>query len=212
MKKRFGVGIMDASYKVTQTSVINGKTKQTWTCPAYRAWVGMLERCYSAKSCNPSYQNASVCEEWHTFSAFAQWMFAQQYEGLALDKDLLGNDKLYSPETCVFVPQAINNLFLGCAKKPLARYMLGVSVHGRSGLYTSRVSVGVEHSQTHLGYFKTEYDAHRAWQLKKLEVVRRVIDEYRPKSFYNQMVETALQQRLDQLVFDIENNAETTKL
>lgn len=48
----------------------------------------------------------SVCEEWLTFSNFKRWMEQQDYEGKALDKDLLvSQNKTYSSETCVFVPR-----------------------------------------------------------------------------------------------------------
>ncbi len=70
----------------------------------------MLQRCYSESYLNkrPSYRGCSVCEEWKTFSNFMAWMKNKNMENLELEKDILvpGN-KLYSPETCVFVSRWI---------------------------------------------------------------------------------------------------------
>ena len=111
-----GVGNNDSDYVVTkfETIVVNGKLKQKliWVCPYYRVWKGMLERCYSIKyqESQPTYIGCSVTDEWLTFSAFKNWMEKQNFEGMQLDKDLLieGN-KVYSPETCVFVSGMVNN-------------------------------------------------------------------------------------------------------
>lgn len=82
-------------------------------------WYGMLSRCYDEeyKSKHKTYENASVCEEWHNFQNFAKWFYENYYkvenEIMDLDKDILikGN-KTYSPETCVIIPQVINKLFM----------------------------------------------------------------------------------------------------
>ena len=62
---------------------------------------------------DPHYINkVSICDEWMTFENFYNWVINQiGWEVYSLDKDLLqGNkeNKVYSPETCVFVPQLIN--------------------------------------------------------------------------------------------------------
>ena len=80
----------------------------------YRLWNGMINRCYNEKSLMkyPSYAKCSVDERWKYLSAFKEWCNNQigfDQEGWALDKDILvkGN-KVYSPETCCFVPVEIN--------------------------------------------------------------------------------------------------------
>jgi hypothetical protein len=49
------------------------------------------------------------------------------HEGNELDKDLLvfGN-KIYSPETCLFVPKAINSLLTNTIRKPTEEFAPGV--------------------------------------------------------------------------------------
>ena len=106
-KLQYGVGINDADYVVSWR--IDG---QRFCCPFYDRWHGMLRRCYSAawQSRHPAYIGCSVDKRWHSFVAFREWALSQpQWEGLHLDKDLLvpGN-KVYSPETCLFIPQSVN--------------------------------------------------------------------------------------------------------
>lgn len=93
-----------------------GKYKSTDT--AYTNWAHMIERCYDPKflNANPTYRNTVVCDEWLNFQNFAAWYHENYYtiEGcrMSLDKDILvkGN-KVYSPQTCVIVPDFINSTF-----------------------------------------------------------------------------------------------------
>lgn len=82
--------------------------------PHYRLWIGIMERCYSGHARWRNYTECSVDERWHNFQEFAEWCTHQKGfdVGYAIDKDILiqGN-KVYSPETCVFVPQEVNNVF-----------------------------------------------------------------------------------------------------
>jgi hypothetical protein len=76
--------------------------------PLYRVWNGMKSRCYNPK--NPSYKyyggrGVTVCDEWRdSVEAFYDWAMNNGYQpGLELDKDVVGDGTLYSPETCCFV-------------------------------------------------------------------------------------------------------------
>ena len=83
----------------------------------YKDWASMIGRGYCSKTKKkyPTYKDCTVCKEWHNFQNFAEWAVQQPFYGLGyqLDKDILvrGN-KLYSPETCCYVPQQINKLVL----------------------------------------------------------------------------------------------------
>jgi hypothetical protein len=71
----------------------------------------MLERCYSGRY--PSYKDVEVCREWHDYQNFAKWYHEQAFDRAGkyqLDKDLLGNSKIYSPETCCLLKDNINQL------------------------------------------------------------------------------------------------------
>jgi len=77
--------------------------------PYYMAWKGIMYRCYT--DIKPTYKDVIVCKEWHNFQNFAEWFEENNIEGFQLDKDILikGN-KIYSPDTCCFVPNEINLL------------------------------------------------------------------------------------------------------
>lgn len=107
----YGVGNNDADYVVEkreEIGYVGGKRRRKlmWVCPYYQTWKDMIKRCYSTKCQEkfPTYKGCSVSADWHTFSNFKAWMEKQNWEGKQLDKDILieGN-KVYSPETCVFV-------------------------------------------------------------------------------------------------------------
>ena len=66
-----GAGVNDADYPVTKYE--NGKRV---ICPYYQTWKHMLVRAYSdkCKQRQPTYEDVTVCEEWHSFMRFRAWM------------------------------------------------------------------------------------------------------------------------------------------
>lgn len=104
----YGVGINDLEESIK----INGKF-----IPVYSTWKSMLQRCYYLGTLqkNPTYQGCEVAPDWHRLSNFKIWFDLNYMPGFHLDKDILvqGN-KLYSSETCSFVPNYINYLIVGC--------------------------------------------------------------------------------------------------
>lgn len=82
----------------------------------YSVWVNMFKRCYNPYRINKNlcYENVFVCKEWHNFQNFGDW-FDENYREFKntkshLDKDLLSYKyKIYSPETCIFIPVELNN-------------------------------------------------------------------------------------------------------
>ena len=81
-----------------------------------RIWRGMKARCYYSNA--KPYENCDVCYEWLiNYESFVEWFLDNLYDcgeqKLELDKDLFSKgEKIYSPETCVFVPNNINQLFV----------------------------------------------------------------------------------------------------
>jgi hypothetical protein len=98
-----GVGFIgDGNHK---TSKNNKHTK------AYSVWAAMIQRCYGKKFKikTPSYSECYACEEWHNFQNFAEWFEENYIDGFDIDKDILiDGNKLYSPETCMFVSHGDN--------------------------------------------------------------------------------------------------------
>jgi hypothetical protein len=171
-KPIFGVGINDATYLVKP--LVEGKQQ---TCKYYQTWVGMLERCYSPKLHNkhPTYSGCTTSMAWLRFSNFRKWMETQDWEGNHLDKDLLvqGN-KVYSPETCLFVSRGLNNLLYTC---PVNRglYKQGVSWNPRHNKFSA--SHGVQGKKKHLGFFKTEEEASLTYRTFKYNHIIAIAQE-----------------------------------
>lgn len=180
----YGVGNNDADYSVAKTEVIGhveGKRKQklVWRCAYYRVWESMLARCYSAKlqAHSPTYQGCTVATEWHLFSNFKRWMETQQWEGNQLDKDLLieGN-KVYSPDTCVFVSQVVNSFTIDC-RAARGEWLIGVCWTKGKNKFKAQCSNPFTKKREHLGYFTSEHEAHKAWAKRKLELAHLLAAE-----------------------------------
>jgi len=94
----------------THKSSTNNKKTKTYT-----TWKSMLSRCYEIKHLNnyPTYKDVTVCKEWHNFQNFVAW-FEENWKpwmdsSWHLDKDVICKEcKIYSPETCAFIPLQIN--------------------------------------------------------------------------------------------------------
>lgn len=123
----------------------------------YKTYINMLTRCYSKKYQlkEPSYIGCSVCDEWLIASNFKKWYDKNYIDGYQLDKDILvyGN-KIYSPETCCFIPRSLNSLFLLNNKR---RGDCKLGVHVNNGLYRVKLQ------DIHIGYYKNENDAYNAY-------------------------------------------------
>jgi len=207
----YGIGINDVE-PVTEYIFENGKYKLVWICSFYQRWSNMLQRCYSEKfhKNHPTYKDCTVCNEWHLFSNFKKWMEIQDWEDKQLDKDLLAySNRVYSPDTCVFVPKELNK-FLTKREKNRGLYPLGVcyqikpqkSIVELTKPFLSKISINS--NDTYLGHFNTSEEAHRAWQLAKIERA-----EVLKKEQTDIRIITGLQRIINKIQNDYDNNLET---
>lgn len=178
-----GVGINDYIGKVK----VNGTMDV-----AYTRWNNMLKRCYSIKELtrHPTYIGCTVCCEWLSFSNFKKWFDENYIEGFDLDKDILveGN-KIYSPETCRFVPHYLNSLMCRC-DAGLGELPLGITKRPPSKnrkintTYSARVSDGYS---GHLSRnFKTIEEAQSWYSTTKA----RVVKEQATRAFLDNAIKT----------------------
>ena len=153
---------------------LNDSEHMTSGCPFYKRWVRMIERCYSDSKEN-CYKDAYVCKDWLTFSNFKSWMTEQDWEGKELDKDLLSNgDKVYSPETCIFIEKKIN-LLLTDQKKLKGKYAKGVYFKKSNQKFVAQCAVNGK--EKHIGYYSTESEAESAYKKFKTNLIFNVAKE-----------------------------------
>lgn len=120
----YGVGYLGIGHYL---SAVEGKSTKS-----YNAWHGMLRRVYSSDLERYStYKDVTVCQEWLNFQNFAQWYEETYYEiegeQMHLDKDLKsGKSKVYSPETCLFLPQVLNTQLIDRTQKRINELPSGV--------------------------------------------------------------------------------------
>ncbi len=145
----------------------------------YKKWQQVITRgcSKSFKEKSPSYKDVTVCKEWKCLQDFGMWYennckpHMQEWE---LDKDILikGN-KVYSPETCCFVPHEINSLFL---KSDSVRgdYPIGVSKSKKR----FRATLNRKGFAPHLGTFDTPEEAFDCYKFHKEAYIKQIADEW----------------------------------
>ena len=156
----YGKGIYE---KGKHLAKINGKhTKE------YLVWRTMISRCYNPTYLekHPTYDKCEVCDEWLYFQEFCKWFEVNYYEVdetmVDLDKDILvkGN-KLYSPNTCCFIPQEINKLF---TLRTNNRGNCLIGVHKHKDLYVSLINKYGKRKT--IGYFIREEDGFGCYKVE----------------------------------------------
>lgn len=158
-----GVGINDFYGKKTDRS--------------YNVWQHLIKRCYS-KNIKRPYKGCTVCDEWKLYSNFKKFYDDNcKNDTFHLDKDILvqGN-KIYSPNTCLFVPEEINDSIKSewSDNKSLP---LGVTMT-RYGKYRARCIINKGKKQTHLGVFDTEKEAFSIYKEYKLSRIKEMAERY----------------------------------
>ena len=165
----YGVGVNDGEYKTYD--ILNKKHVRE-----YHLWKGVLKRCYTETK---FYDGCSMSENFKRYSYFYEWCNEQvgfNNEGWHLDKDILINgNKLYSEDTCVFVPSEINKFFT-FRKRNRGEYPIGVSYHKASSKYSSTCSA--KSKSTHLGTFTTVESAFEEYRKVKKEQALDLVDKW----------------------------------
>lgn len=157
---------------------------------AFGYWEDMLKRCYYAPDVerHPVYADCHVCDEWLDLPTFEQWVEHNFYqcgsEKMVLDKDILfkGN-KLYSPQTAMFVPERINVLFTK-TNRMRGTYPIGVYYKKKNRKFCAQVSklfdeISGTKQQEYLGLFDTPEEAFAAYKFEKEKYIKQVADHYR---------------------------------
>ncbi|NWC63693.1 hypothetical protein [Cedecea sp. P7760] len=165
-------------------SFLSGKRR--FNIKSYQVWRDMIKRCYDKKEQQKRkhYQGCKVCDEWKSFSAFKEWWDLNHVDGWHLDKDLLvpGN-KVYSPSTCVFIPQELNTFTTaGNVKKN------GLPAGASKSKFKKKFDsyINVNGKRKHLGSFDDAVSAHLEWHKQKTLLAGKfkdVCDQIHPALF-----------------------------
>lgn len=157
----------------------------------YAIWRQMLNRCYNKDA--PNYhryggRGVTVCDEWHNYQNYAEWYEENYIENFEVDKDIGSvNDLTYSPDTCNFIPQKLNNL-ISSVSSVRGTHILG-AISYKYGYISCIRHDGLDN---YLGVFKTEQEAFLAYKEKK----EYLIKEYAKELFNEQQINEDVYNRL----------------
>ena len=173
MKLVFNVGVNDRKYPAK----INGKnTKQ------YNLWKGVIRRCYDEKfhARQPTYLSCSVSDNFKSYSYFTEWCQFQVgfgLDGFQIDKDIVHrNNKVYSENTCVFVPREINTFF--CDSRAVRGELpVGVCFHKTHCKYEAYCNVNAK--PKYLGLFTTPEEAYDVYKAFKENLCKELATKWR---------------------------------
>ena len=151
----------------------------------YTLWLGVLSRCHHVYyNKHPTYTECTVSEAFKSYEYFYEWCNRQVGFGnidengksWCLDKDILvkGN-KVYSEDTCVFIPQRVNKLL---TKRDSCRgeYPVGVFYHKRERKFRAQCSDGTG-LQKQIGSYDTPQEAFTAYKEFKENIIKKIACE-----------------------------------
>ena len=173
----FGVGVVG-----DEKLYVNGKATREYT-----VWKSMLGRCYydRYKQHCPSYENCFVTDNFKYLPYFTEWCNDQvgfnsldnKGKYFALDKDILSkSNKVYSEDTCCFVPAEINALFTK-SNKIRGEYSVGVYFYKQSGKFAAQAWKNGK--QRNLGYYNTSEEAFFAYKEAKEKRIKDLANKWR---------------------------------
>lgn len=148
----------------------------------YTIWKGILQRCYDTKFQDKykTYRGVMISDNFKNYQYFKEWCNMQvgfDQDDWQLDKDILvrGN-KLYSEDTCCFVPREINTLF---TKRDSKRgdYPIGVCYDKQTNKF--KAGITIQGKSSGLGYFKTPEEAFYAYKEAKEVLIKSLANKWK---------------------------------
>lgn len=168
-------------------SKVQGDSKRS--TPEYVHWSSMMTRSYYEDYHRrfPTYIGCSVDQQWYNFQEFAEWCQWQigHNMGYVLDKDVLVQaNKVYGPETCVFVPPELNSIIV-TQLKPGKGTPAGISFQNGCGKFI--VSCAIDGKNKNLGRYTCPTEAFAVYKEFKENLVKEKVQKYQdsidPRAF-----------------------------
>ena len=171
-----GIGFNDGAYPAY---IKKKRVKQ------YGYWSKMLDRCNPVFQENfKTYYGCFASENFKSYSYFYEWCLLQKgfdLDGYELDKDLLAKgNKVYSEDTCLIVPRAVNIALTSC-RSVRGKNPIGVvsEIRPRGIVYIARISGGARGKTRHIGIFDNKTEAFLAYKSEKEKVLKNIADKFK---------------------------------
>lgn len=148
----------------------------------YRLWNNMVNRCYNevTRHAYSTYEDCFVADEWKYLSKFKDWCEKQigfDQDKWHLDKDILVKGcKIYSKDTCCFVPPEINCALLN-NKKVRGSFPQGVIYNCTKTRYRARILR--EYKWESLGTYDTPEEAFYAYKPVKEAHIKSLAEKWK---------------------------------
>lgn len=150
---------------------------------SYEVWKSMVMRCYCEKKKGlERYKEVVVSEGFRNYKDFKEWYHNQighDQEGWHLDKDILvkGN-KIYSEDTCCFVPPEINSVV--CDQTTRKKNGLPVGVSKVGDMFHVRCRLNTKHSK-HIGTYDSVEQAFLVYKRTKEDHIKSLANKWKDK-------------------------------
>ena len=172
-----------------------------------------IRRCYDEKWENhESYIGVTVCDEWlNDEQAFFDWAKNDYYEypePLELDKDLLSIDgqKQYSPDTCCFLPERINDMF---REHPSESGEKGISIGTlKNGSIRYKIGKKPRYYSPQRSSFETLEEAKIEYKKCRIQMLEKVITEELEKGYLPLTIIEGLQKWIYKYENELKEEAE----
>ena len=177
------------------------KTEIDFKSDSYLKWRAMINRCYNdtIHKNQPTYIECTVCEEWLNYSNFKKWFETNYYnvdnERMDLDKDILVKDnKVYSPETCIFVPHSINVFFSSSKPKNGRKF---AAIYKQNNKFF--VQIKYIDKLYYLGNYNTIDEAFKVYKKEKEKIAKEIANKYKnmiPDKLYNILINFKVEEEI----------------
>ena len=150
----------------------------------YRLWNNMINRCYNevTRHIYSTYEDCFVADEWKYLSKFKDWCEKQigfDHDKWHLDKDILVKGcKIYSEDTCCFVPPEINCALIG-NKSVRGALPQGVIYNSTKTRYRARIQRSNKWES--LGAYDTPEEAFYAYKPIKESHIKSLAEKWKDK-------------------------------
>lgn len=177
-------------------------------------WNNLQSRCRKGSAHQQNNAAYTVCENnFESYNAFAER--CQDEDGYleknsngtywCLDKDVLvHSNTVYSPETCLFIPQSVNNLLVA-SDSARGDFPVGVSKHVQGNCIRYIAYCRSNNQRNYLGVFFTPNEAHKAWQKAKIICILEAANSYKE----HKKLTAALLENAARIEDDYKNDRET---